>query len=342
MRRRTLWITGLVALGSVATGFFYLRFFQAPEVAVVTPRRGAAVEAVYATGTVEPKEFARVGSTIPGRVREVLVSEGQTVARGETLLTLDAREDEARVQELEARLTLAVDDLERTRALRRSGHVSAAQLEQARNTHAAAVAALQGAQARLDDHTVDSPLRGTVLRSEQRIRVGDMVQAGQVLFLVGDPGRLQIDAEVDEEDVVKVAVGQEALLRADAFPGQALTGSVSGITPYGDPVARSYRIVIAVPADTPLVSGMTTEINIVVRHEDNALLVPIAALAGDRVWTVVDDHAQPRSIEIGAVGAEDAEILAGLADDAVVIIHPPQHLVAGTRVRPRPSATESR
>jgi len=333
VRRTTIWIGALVAIALGATGFAYLRFFQTPVIAHAKPTRGVAVEAVYATGTVEPLHYARVGSTLSGRVIAVHVAEGDVVEVGDTLAVIDAREEAARVEELEARLRLAADDLERTRTLRRSDHVSPVQLEQARNSHAAAVAALQAAMVRLDDHRIVTPIGGEILRAEDRIKTGDVVQAGKVLFLVGDPAVLQIDAEVDEEDVTKVAMGQQALLRADAFPDQALTGEVSSITPFGNPIARTYRLTIALPADTPLLSGMTTEINIVVRREDDALLVPVAALSGDSVWLVVDGRAKLRTVQLGAVGREEAEIRSGLSVADVVILNPPPQLKDGDRVR---------
>lgn len=335
MRHRRIGSAIVAAIALGAAGFAYLKFFQPREVPTASPTRGIAVEAVYATGTVEPLRYARVGAKVSGRVTAVLVAEGDAVAAGRILATIDSREEAARVEELAARLAIAADELARTRTLSRAGHVSAATLDQSFNSYSAAAAALQGAQARLDERAIAAPLGGQVLRSEERLKLGDMVQAGQVLFLVGDPTALQIDAAVDEEDVAKVTVGQEALIRADAFSGQALAGTVSGLTPFGDPVARSYRITIALPGDTPLRSGMTTEINVVVRREDDALLVPVAALAGDSVWLVVDGRARRRAVELGALGKTEAEVDSGLSLADVVIVNPPSQLAEGERVRVR-------
>ncbi|HCX68148.1 MAG TPA: efflux transporter periplasmic adaptor subunit, partial [Rhodobiaceae bacterium] len=168
-----------------------------------------------------------------------------------------------------------------------------------------------------------------------QVKVGDMVQPGQIIFMVGDPSALQIDGEVDEEDIVKVEPGQDALIRADAFPGQALKARVARITPYGDPVARTYRVYLTLPEDTPLISGMTTEINIIVRREDNALLVPVSALSGSSIWVVEDGKALLVNAELGSIGEENVEILSGLPENASVIVSPPAGLNAGDKVRPR-------
>ena len=334
MRQRTIWVGGFSAAIILLAGVTYLLFLQPPTVLVATPTRGPAVEAVYATGTVEPIRYARVGTKVSGRLTEVVAREGAPVEAGQVLAVIDAREEISRVQELSARLQLAASELERTRTLRRAGHVSAAVLDQMETAHAAALAALKGAQARLDEHFITAPVAGTILRSENQLKIGDMAQPGQVLFMVGDATALQIDAEVDEEDILKVADGQEALIRADAFDQQVLRGTVSGITPHGDPIARTYRVYIALPDDTPLVSGMTTEINIVVRREENALLVPLSAITGGAVWVVEDGRTQLRPVTLGAVGNMEAEILTGLSEDDIIVVNSAAGIAEGRRVRP--------
>lgn len=330
MRKRSVQIAiGLALLAIVGLGLF----LRAPALHAVKPVRGPAVEAVYATGTVEPVRYAQTGSKLAGRITEVHVKEGDPVAKGDVLAVTDETEDASNVRQLQAKLVLAQADVERARKLRRMRDISIAALDQAESNLSAAQGLLDAAKARLDDHFIRAPISGVVLRSEQQLKVGDMVQPQQTLFIVGDPSALQIDAEVDEEDITKIKVGQETLIRADAFAGQALKGTVSNITPYGDPIARTYRVHIGLPADTPLRSGMTSEINIIARRNDNALLVPVSALVGGAVWTVVDGRAHQQKIELGTVGTDKAEILSGLSDEAAVIIDPPAGLKDGARVR---------
>ncbi|MEN6543389.1 efflux RND transporter periplasmic adaptor subunit [Parvibaculum sp.] len=330
MLNRWIWIGVAVAVCLAVGAFFLLR---PPAVAVTKPERGLAVEAVYATGTVEPRSYAETGSKISGRVIELKAKEGDRIAAGDVLAVIDLGEDAANVDQLQAKLKLAEADAVRARKLRRSGNVSIAALDQAESALGAADAALKSAKAKLEDHYIRAPIAGVVLRSEQQLKVGDMVQPQQTLFIVGDPSALQIDAEVDEEDITKVKPGQEALIRADAFNGEVLRGTVADITPYGDPVARTYRVHIALPSDTPLLSGMTTEINIVVRKQENALLVPVSALSGGAVWTIVDGRAVQVKVELGAVAKDKAEIRTGLGDRAIVILNPPSTLKPGARLR---------
>ncbi|MBX3506492.1 MAG: efflux RND transporter periplasmic adaptor subunit [Parvibaculum sp.] len=336
MNKRIVW-TGGAGAALLLLVFVYFVFLRAAAVEIAAPERGRAVEAVYATGTVEPVRYARVGSKIAGRVTNVLRQEGEKVEEGDILAVIDVTESYSQLQEAQARLRLADSELDRAQRLRRSGNVSEAALDQARSAQSAASAAVRGAKARLDDHFITAPVAGEVLRSEYKIKVGDMVQPGQILYMVGDPAELYIDAEVDEEDIVKVRPGQEALIRADAFPGRVLEGAVFRMTPFGDPVGRTYRIHISLPGNTPLVPGMTTEINVVVRHEENALLVPLPAISGNSVWTIRDGRAARIPVEIGAVGGGKVEILSGLDDGTPVILQPPSGLKEGERLRGRQS-----
>ena len=98
---------------------------------------------------------------------------------------------------------------------------------------------------------------GVVLREDGE--VGEVVDSNTVLYRIGLPKPLQLVAEVNEEDIPRVQVGQTVLLRFDAFTDQRLTGSVREITPAGDPVAKTYRVRVALPDDTPLMIGMSVE-----------------------------------------------------------------------------------
>src|SRR3972149_3235301 len=118
---------------------------------------------------------------------------------------------------------------------------------------------------RIGDYTITAPMDGILLRRDGE--VGEIAEAGQVLVRVGVPKPLQIVAEVNEEDIPRVAVGQTVLLRTDAFAGQRLEGRVREITPMGDPVAKTYRIRVALPDDTPLLPGMSVEANVITREK---------------------------------------------------------------------------
>jgi RND family efflux transporter MFP subunit len=184
---------------------------------------------------------------------------------------------------------------------------------------------------RLDDYALKAPMDGLVLRRDGE--VGEIAEIGQVLFRVGVPKPLQVVAEVNEEDIPRVAVGQKVLFRTDAFADRSLEGSVREITPMGDPVAKTYRIRIALPDDTSLLIGMSVEANVIMREKPNALLVPSDAVQGSTVFVVERERARRRSVAIGIRGTRMVEILSGVSAGDRVIAPAVPALADGTRVR---------
>ncbi|MBF0167245.1 MAG: efflux RND transporter periplasmic adaptor subunit [Alphaproteobacteria bacterium] len=322
-----LFITGLALIAVIGTAWFYLK---APSVDAALVTRGLAVEAIYATGTVEPVRWAKVSPTVTARLVEVLAHEGDTVTEGAKLARLDDGEAKARVAELAARESFLKQDMERIDRLARSEYASRQSNERAKSELGQAVQARAAAQKRLNEYFMVSPVSGTVLRQDGE--PGEVMQPGQIMFWVGEPKPLRVTAEIDEEDIVRLSLNQKALLKADAFPGQALVSSVAEITPKGDPVNKTYRVRLALPDDSRLLIGMTVEVNVIVRETPDALLVPALALDGAHVWVVKDGQAEKRAVKIGVKGAREGEILEGVAEGDMVILSPPKTLSNGQRV----------
>ncbi len=328
--RRTLWIGLFLAVAAGAAWAW--RAYSLPEVTVALAERGTAVHAVYATGVVEPEHWAKVTPLVRGRIGDICACEGQAVARGAFLARLESGEEEAAYAEVEAEARFLADELARQRDLFERGVASTAVYDRALSAFTKAEAALAAARERIEDLTLRAPLDGVVLRQDGEI--GEVVEPGEVLFWVGQPVPLRVEAEVDEEDIPDVAPGQQALIKADAFPGRVFEGRVAQITPKGDPLNKSYRVRIALPADSPLLIGMTTEANIVIRTVDDALLVPTGALDGGALWVLDAEGRVARvRVDTGIRGDARTEITGGLEAGAAVIDTPPEGLHDGVRVR---------
>lgn len=328
MRIRYIVIIGLVAAGLIAALAYG---FRPAVVSVVAPKRGEAAEIVYASGVVEPRIWAKVTSLVRERLVELCNCEAQQVEQGAVLARLDDGEAKAVLRELEARLSLARENMSRLSILSDRRVASAQALDQARAEVDQIEALLAGQKARLENYVLRAPTAGIVLRQDGE--VGEIAEPGEVLFWVGQPTPLLVVADVNEEDIPRVDIGQRVLLRSDAFPAQTLEGSVDSITPKGDPVTKTYRVRIALPDDTPLRIGMSTDVNIVVRVAENALLVPSLALREEVLFTVEEGRARRREVEVGIRGIKDAQIQSGLDEDAQVVSPYPEALAEGARVK---------
>lgn len=327
MTRASLVVVGVAVAAAV------LWWLLAPQqVEAVRPVRGPAVQAVYATGTVEPSVEVRIAPRVGGRLIELRADEGDTVAAGAVLARLEDRDQRANVEQLQARLVQARQQVERVRTLAKQGWVTRAALDEAEANYAAAVAAQRQAEEQLRFMWLRTPDSGTIIRRDGE--VGDFIPVNEPVFYLAKAGEpMRITAEVDEEDVPLIRIGQRVLVRADAFPDSVFEGTVREITPRGDPVARSYRVRVVLPEGTPLRFGMTAEINIITARRDNALLVPASALDENRLWVVEDGKLVRRDVETGVRGAVRVEILNGIPADALVVASASDSLREGRKVR---------
>ncbi len=324
------WIILLIIVAAAGAAAWWLGVARGPEVSAAAPTRGTAVEIVYGTGAVEPIRWAKVASLLRDRIVEVCNCEGKAVRQGDMLARLDDRETRAQLLELRAREDFAKRELARVSELSTRGAATTQAYERASTDLRTVQGLLSVLMEKLADYTIVAPMDGIVLRQDGE--VGEIAEQGQVLVRVGVPKPLQIRTEINEEDIPKVAVGQKVLLRTDAFPNQRLEGQVRDITPMGDPAAKTYRIFIALPDDTPLKPGMSVEANVITREKPDARLVPADALKGSTVFVLDGDRVRQRNVEVGIRGTRSVEILSGITDSDLVA-SPAADLADGIRVR---------
>lgn len=315
---------------SVIAGGLYAFWHRPPAVDLVSPVRGSAAEVVYATGVVEPETWAAVTSIVRARITDRCNCESKKVKRGDVIAKLDDTAARAVSQAIKARVDQYRKELNRYATLLDRRIVSQAAYDKAASDLAQAKGDLAAEAGRLADFLIRAPIDGTVLREDTA--VGEVAEPGQVLVWIGQPRPLIIVSEVNEEDIRRIEVGQKVVLKADAFPGEALDAVVKSITLKGDPVTKTYRVRHALPGDTPLFIGMSVEANIVVRTVADTLLVPRAAVNDGTVLIVETGRIAAREIELGIVGIDKVEVLAGLSESDRVVAVYTDDLKAGQRV----------
>lgn len=323
------WIVG-IAIALVLAGAISWYLWRPSVVSVVVPSRGDAAEIVYASGSVEPRIWAKVAPVVRERIVEQCNCEGSRVAQGDVLARLDDSEAKAALSELAARRALAEQEYQRSSVLAERNAASQQALDRARSELSQTEALYAAQKARLETYVLRAPSPGVVLRQDGE--VGEVAELGSILFWVGEPRPLLVEAEVNEEDIPRVEVGQRAVLKSDAFPDRNLEAVVDSITPKGDPVTKTYRVRFRLPDDTPLRIGMSTDVNIVVRVSKNALQVPSVALDGNKLFVVEGESARLRKVRTGIRGIKGVEILSGIDDKSRIVSPYPADLADGARV----------
>lgn len=321
-----------LALLAMLAGWYATR---GAEVRTATPIPGDAAEVVYATGIVEPVHWAKVAALQRKRIVELCQCEGRTVAKGDVLVRLDDDEERAGLAEIEARLMRYKDDAERLRGLVARSISAKTLLDEKLTQVREYEAKVEAQKERIDLLKLKAPMDGIVLRRDGE--VGEIAGTGSndVLLWVGQPTPLRVVAEVNEDDIGRVKTGQQALLRHEGQMAKALSATIDSITPKGDPQTKTFRVYLALPADTPLKIGMSVEANIVVAEARGALLLPAEAVIDNAVQVVEGGRAHRRPVEVGIRGTRMVEIRGGVGSDTRVVS--PFRGELGDRARVRPA-----
>lgn len=268
----------------------------------------------------------------------------------------------------EAALARAEDDLRRQEQLRSSGVVTDAQLQAARLAREQALAAresarftsegqsvrgsegrtaaaslaqagadLASARARLAQLRIASPVGGVVVTRD--VEPGDVAQPGVPLMLVAAEGAARARIDPDESELARLALGQPALLSAEAFPDQRFAGSVSYLAPAIDPERGTIEVHLAVPDPPPyLRTDMTVSVEIETGRRAGVLALDAAAVrdVGAEPWVLVleDGRTARRALRLGLIGEDRVEVASGLREGELVV-PPTESVVAGSPARPR-------
>lgn len=325
----------VLAVAAVAARFWFNR---PTDVETARIKRGTAVQAVYATGVVEPTVNVPIAPRVAGKLVELKVDEGAAVRKGQVLARLEDANLQRGIEQLEAQELYARQALDRQERIVASGVGVTADRDRALSEWRAAKAATDKAREEKTFMLLRAPVNGVVMRRDGE--VGQYIPINQVVFHVAAEGSLRISADVDEEDIPWVKVGQQVLVRADAFPEQVHEGSVLEITPRGDTGTRSYRVRISIAKDSPLRVGMTADTNIIIERHENAWLLTASAVDDSKVWVMRAGRAVHLPIRIGIAGEREIEVLEGLTPEDEVVAIPPLDIKEGQRLRDqqRPAA----
>lgn len=297
-------------------------------------------ETIGAIGAVAPRpgHVAALSAPSPTRVARVLVTTGQRVSKGDTLVELDQTTFEAAAGSAEAALAAAERAYERASRLAEAGIIPRKELEQAAADLARARAETVSARRAKDLSVLRAPIGGVITRMAAVL--GAEADPGQPLVEIADPAALDILLNVSPSDAGRIRPGTNVVLSAgQSAAGEPLgTGRVRDIAGTVDSISRAVLVRIQVPASgRPLRIGETVYGRIVLDTRAAALTVPLDALVpsgeGFKVF-VVDSGgvARGRPVVVGGRTATVAEITGGLAAGERVVTYGAYGLEDGSRI----------
>jgi RND family efflux transporter MFP subunit len=329
---------------------------KAPEVRPVGQEVSCTVTAVTtselpkvvtATASVEPEVRVTVSTRMMGWVKELHVTEGDIVAKGDALVTIDDSDMKAKQAQVEAGISEATAMVknaqkmaDRFESLFAEKSVSRAQyddvltgLERAKAGLNKAKAARQEIQVHLSYLEIKAPSSGTITR--RMVDVGDMANPGHPLFYIDQIDRMKIVARLGEKDVNSVKAGDSVTAEISSLE-TSYEIEVARIIPTSNPGSRTYDVEMYIENNGTVLPGMFAKVAFPIGSR-NCVVIPEDAVVvrGQlRGVFIVDANglAQLRWVRLGDKHNNNIEVISGLSGNETIVLSSAKTLAEGDKV----------
>jgi HlyD family secretion protein len=375
-------VPGLVVVVLGVAAWFWFGRTPAIEVRTAVARglqSEAASTVLNASGYVTARRQATVSSKFTGKVTEILIEEGMLVEEGQVLARLDDSNIQASFRLAEAQLvsserglnetsTLLKEaelNLERSRQLVDKGLASESELDRSRALAGSLSAQLERKRAdvevsarqvdiyrqQIEDTVIRAPFAGVIVA--KNAQPGEMispVSAGGGFTRTGigtivDMSSLEIEIDVNEAYINRVAPGQEVVATLDAYPDWKIPCHVIAIIPTADRQRATVEVRVGFDQLDPRIlpdMGVKVAFQEAAPAGGNAVstagvLVPANAIrdGGERdyVFVVVEGRVERRAVATGEARGTDMLVLSGLSSGEIVVVEGPSGLADGDVVQ---------
>ncbi len=307
-------------------------------VEVAVARVDTVLDEIAATGQIDAMQQVDLRPEVDGRIVDILVREGQEVAKGEALFKVDDAELKAQVAQLAAQKDLANQDLERTKQLVAQNASSAADLERAEAQARSTTAQYELQSIRLERTTVRAPFAGVVGR--RAVSLGDYVTSSTPLITLQTVNPQRATFQVPERYAQALKVGQRVSFRVGAIAGRDFDAEVDFVDPVVQLPGRTILVKARAPNNQRLLQpGMFIEAHLVTAVRPKAVVVPEEAIVpmqgATLVWVVAEGKVTQRQVGIGVRTPGTVEITSGLDGGEQVVVGGQERLFPGAPVMPK-------
>lgn len=300
---------------------------EGKEVAVKKVAPLSITETVSATGKIQPEVEVAISSEVSGEIIALPVVEGQQVEKGDLLVRINPdiyessvnrtqaalQTTKANLQQAEASLLEAKQNYDRNKVLFEKGIISKSEWDQIVSAYNVAkaskesafynvkssAASVSEAQDNLKRTTIYAPVGGTISKLDVEIGervLGTQQMTGTEILRVANLNNMEVEVDVNENDIVKVVVGDSAIVEVDAYLKKEFKGLVTEIantaneTTSADQVTNfkvkvrileeSYKDLLEGKAEgfSPFRPGMTATVDIITNKKENVFGIPISAV----------------------------------------------------------------
>jgi RND family efflux transporter MFP subunit len=307
------------------------------RVRVIHPRVIRIPVTVTASGMLATRQEMKLSFKTGGIVRSVPVREGQTVAKGETLASLDLSEIQAQASQASVGFEKAQRDLDRAKNLYRDSVVTLETLQNAESAYELAKAQQRIADFNLKHSCIRAPSKGKI----QKILVerNEMIAPGYpAILFASTENDWVVRIALTDKDIVKVDVGDSATIRMDAFPGEAFDAVVTETGAIADPVTGTYEVELMTSSvKQAFRTGFISRVTVYPDQWLSGFWLPMEAVVdmNDRTgYVFIADGSTARRVEVvtGGLVGDGVLIHEGLNEEDIVITEGASYLEDGSRI----------
>jgi membrane fusion protein (multidrug efflux system) len=300
---------------------------------VVEARLESSMKAV---GTLLAEASATLRAEVPGQILAVHFSEGQPLAKGAKLYTIEATVLEAEVNEARANAKRSEAAFKRAQELNAKQLISGTDYDVARANYDVDFARLLSSQAKLSKTVIRAPFDGFV--GLRRINIGDYATIGQELVDVVQLDPLRVDFSVPETLLPKLRPDLPIEVTVDAYPNEVFTGNITAVAPKSDVRGHNLEVRASLPnGDLKLRPGLFVRVNVSLGVKPNAIVIPEQAIwpigQDKTVYVVVNGKAEQRVVKLGQRQPGVVEVVSGLEAGDIIVTAGQMRLYDGAAVQ---------
>ena len=313
---------------------------RAVTVETITVEASALRESLDAVGSILAEASALLRAEVPGQVVGLHFDDGQRVARGDRLFSIEATVLEAEANEARANAEQREAEYKRATELVDDQLISATDFDTARANYNVSLARLRSAEARLSKTVIRAPFDGVA--GLRRINIGDYATVGQEVVDVVQLNPLRVEFTLPETQLARVRSGQDVEVTVGAYPDSVFSGTISAIAPQIEVAARNVTLRAELPnPEFKLRPGLFAQVSITLDQRDDAIVIPEQAIwpiGNDKtIFVVVDGAAVQRVVQLGQRLPGRVQIIDGLAVGDVLVTAGQMKIYDGAKVNPIPA-----
>ena len=286
-----LQIQRMIAIGSQST--------PPPETVTTAVVRSESWESlITSVGSLEAVQGVMLTAELPGKVVRIAFEPGTKVQAGDLLIQQDTSSEEAQLRAAKATVALAKIELERSSKLLGKKAVAQAKYDSDDAQYKEAVAQIDGIRASIRKKTIRAPFAGSL--GIRLVNLGQNLNEGEPIVSLQTIDPIFVNFSLPQQQLAQVKPGLKVRV-TDAFPGQAIEGEITAISPEVDAATRNIRIQATVAnSQERLRPGMFVNVSVVLPPREEVLAIPTTAVLyapyGDTVF-VVDTKKSEKGVE---------------------------------------------